>query len=234
MDLLDVGCGPGTITHDLATAVAPGRVIGVDAAAAAIERARATAPDDAHNLSFERGDAYGLPFGAEFDVVHAHQVLQHLDDPVRALREWRRVCRPGGTVAVCDADYAAMAWWPNEPLLDRWMALYQQAARSNGGEPDAGRRLLSWALQAGFAPANVAVSASTWCWATPDDRHHWSSTWAERITSSALADQLCGSGAATSAELDTIAAAWRAWAERPDGWFVVLNTELLCTMPGTP
>lgn len=230
-DVLDVGCGPGTITQDLAAIVAPGRVVGVDAAPAAIETAQATASGAPGNLSFEHGDAYGLPFGSEFDVIHAHQVLQHLDDPVRALREWQRVCRPGGTVAVCDADYSAMAWWPIEPLLDRWMVLYQQAARTNGGEPDAGRRLLSWALEAGFAPADVVVSTSTWCWATPDDRRHWAGTWAERITASALADQLRASGASTQAELNAIADAWRAWAMCDDGWFVVVNTELLCTVP---
>src|SRR5580692_1232777 len=85
-----------------------------------------------------------------FDVVHAHQVLQHVADPVRALQEMRRVCRPGGVVAARDADYSGFIWFPRFPALDFWRDIYQQAARSNGGEPDAGRRLLSWALEAGF------------------------------------------------------------------------------------
>lgn len=234
VDLLDVGCGPGTITLDLAQMVAPGRVVGVDSATAAIESARATSRArgraDHDNVEFERADAYGLPFAAEFDVVHAHQVLQHLDDPVRALREWQRVCRPGGTVAVCDADYAAMAWWPQPPLLERWSALYHQAARANGGEPDAGRRLLGWALRAGFARPDIEVSTSTWCWATPEDRRHWAGTWAERIATSAIAEQLCASGASSQPELDAIADAWHDWARHDDGWFVVVNTELLCSV----
>ena len=62
----------------------------------------------------------------------------------------RRVCRPGGLVAARDSDYAAMAWYPADPDLDRWLALYEAVARRNGGEPDAGRRLLAWALEAGF------------------------------------------------------------------------------------
>jgi ubiquinone/menaquinone biosynthesis C-methylase UbiE len=70
---------------------------------------------------FAVDDAYQLSFDDDrFDVVHAHQVLQHLADPVAALREMQRVCKPGGTIAVRDADYAAMSWWPLDPRLDRW------------------------------------------------------------------------------------------------------------------
>src|SRR5262249_45699552 len=100
--VLDVGCGPGTITVDLARRTAPGEVVGIDVVADVLDVARAEA-DGARvgNVSFEVGDVYALAFGdGEFDVVHAHQVLQHLADPVAALHEMRRVCRPGGTVAV--------------------------------------------------------------------------------------------------------------------------------------
>src|SRR5579883_1774073 len=93
MDLLDVGCGPGTITADLAALVAPGRTVGVDSASAAIEAAGAAAPA----VEFRVSDVMVLDFAdGSFDVVHAHQVLQHLPDPVGALAEMARVCRPGG------------------------------------------------------------------------------------------------------------------------------------------
>ncbi|HVX19565.1 MAG TPA: methyltransferase domain-containing protein [Acidimicrobiales bacterium] len=224
--LLDVGCGPGTITVDLARIVAPGRVTALEATEAALDLARAHAADlGCDNVDFAVGDVHALDFAdATFDVVHAHQVLQHVADPARALREMRRVCRPGGVVAARDSDYAAFAWFPEVPELDEWLDLYERAARANGGEPDAGRRLLSWAHQAGFR--DVRATSSTWCWATPEDRAWWGGMWAARITESAIADQLVAAGWAAAADLERIADGWRRWAVDPDAWFSILHGEI--------
>jgi ubiquinone/menaquinone biosynthesis C-methylase UbiE len=161
MSLLDVGCGPGTITLDLARLVGSGHVVGVDAVEAPLAAARASAASEGQaNVDFELGDIHGLRFApGTFDIVHAHQVLQHVADPVGALREMRRVCKPGGIVAARDSDYAAMTWFPLDPLLDRWLDLYRQTARASGGEPDAGRRLLSWAQASGMEDARPSASA---------------------------------------------------------------------------
>lgn len=228
-DLLDVGCGPGTITVDLARIVAPGRVVGIDRAEEIVEAARRdAAAAGVPGVEFRSGDAYALPVeDASFDAVHAHQVLQHLADPVTALREMRRACRPDGVVAVRDGDYAGMHWYPADPLLDRWLDLYRRAARGTGGEPDAGRHLLAWALRAGFS--EVVPSASAWCFATPEDRAWWGGLWADRITGSALTERIRDGGLADDAELAAIAAAWRRWAETPEGWFVCPHGELLCS-----
>src|SRR5690606_3253578 len=87
--LLDVGCGPGNLTIDLANRVAPGKVVGVDLSEVVLEDARRdAAAAQVTNVEFQVADAYELPFEDDsFDVVHAHQVLQHLSDPIRALRE---------------------------------------------------------------------------------------------------------------------------------------------------
>lgn len=225
--LLDVGCGPGTITVDLARLVAPGPVLGVDPSVAVLDGARRTAAAAGVAVRFEVGDIYGEDLGADsFDVVHAHQVLQHLPDPVKALRQMRRLCAPGGLVAARDGDYAAMTWYPQLPALDRWLALYRRVARANGGEPDAGRRLFGWAIEAGFS--DVRPSASVWCYAADEDRAWWGGLWADRIVASALAEQAIAGGFATVPELRELSDGWREWAASPDGWFAVLNGEVLC------
>jgi hypothetical protein len=111
--------------------------------------------------------------------------------------------------------------------MEQWMALYQAVARGNKGEPDAGRLLYGWAQQAGFS--EVRASASVWCFATPDERAWWAGLWAERVTRSALAEQAVDRGLATTADLEAMAAGWRAWAAADDGWFAVLHGEVLCT-----
>ena len=220
--LLDVGCGPGTITADLAAAVAPGAVVAIDRAPGILAEARSAAP----TADVRIGDVYALDDDdASYDVVHAHQVLQHLTDPVAALREMRRVTRRGGLVAARDADYAAFTWWPALPGLDDWLELYHAVARSNGAEPDAGRRLLGWARAAGFA--EVTGSASVWCFATPADRSWWAESWATRATSSDFARQAVDRGLATTGRLEDIAGAWLEWGAHPDGWLAIVHGEVL-------
>ncbi|MDH6123202.1 methyltransferase domain-containing protein [Kitasatospora sp. GP82] len=226
--LLDVGCGPGTITADLAELVGPsGRVVAVDASAEVLEQAAAhVAGRGLSNVVFESADVHQLHYvDGEFDVVHAHQVLQHVADPVAALCEMRRVTAPGGVVAARDSDYAAMTWYPEVPELAEWLALYRRIARANGGEPDAGRRLLSWARAAGLE--DVRATSATWTYATPEQRAFWGGMWADRAVRSTFAETAVAKGYATLADLERISAGWRAWGAEPDGWFAVLHGEVL-------
>lgn len=226
MTLLDVGAGPGTITADLAELTAHVTVAEINDEVLSLSREH-LASRGVGNVNFDVEDVHALSYqDATFDVVHAHQALQHVAEPVQALREMRRVTRPGGIVAVRDSDYAAFTWYPASPGLDRWLELYRQAATANGGEPDAGRRLLAWAHAAGFE--EVEATSSTWCYANQEDRAWWGGLWADRIVDSAIAKQLVESGRATQDELAELSDAWRAWAAEPDGWFSVLHGEILC------
>ncbi|MBO3738424.1 class I SAM-dependent methyltransferase [Actinoplanes flavus] len=228
ISLLDVGCGPGTITAELAELVAPGRVTALEQTGEALDLARAEiARRGPANVGFAVGDVHALDFPDDsFDVVHAHQVLQHVADPVQALREMRRVTRPGGVVAARDSDYAAFTWFPLVPELDEWLDLYQRVARGNGGEPDAGRRLLSWARAAGFT--DVTATASVWCFADDEDRRWWGGMWEERVLRSEMAATALRIGAATEAGLERISAGWRRWAGDPDGWLIIPHGEIIC------
>jgi hypothetical protein len=114
-------------------------------------------------------------------------------------------------------------------VLDRWLELYHQVTRRNDAEADAGRFLLGWAQQAGYV--DIVASSSTWTFAAPDDRSWWGGLWADRVTQSAFADQALDYGLADTEELAEIAAAWRRWADQPDGWFAVLHGEILARRP---
>lgn len=231
-EILDIGCGPGTITADLAALVVPGggRVMATDFAADALGTARAEAAGrGVEEMMFVVADAHALAFPDQsFDVVHAHQVLQHVTDPVRALREMRRVCRPGGVVAARDCDHATYTWYPEVPELAEWLALYRGIARENGGQPDAGRRLRAWARAAGFADEVIIATSGTWCFATPREREWWGTAWAEQVCDSEFARQAVDRGYATRADLARMSDAWRAWAGDPDGWFSAVHGEILC------
>jgi len=224
LSLLDVGCGPGTITVEFADRLGVGRVVGLDASAEVI--GRATAEFSRDNLNFTPGDAYALPFeDGSFDIVHAHQTLQHVADPVAMLREMRRVATPGGIVAARDVDYAGTIWYPRIPGLDLWLDLYEQVHRSNGGEPDAGRHLKAWAREAGLQ--EVTTSASIWNFSNSTDREWWGSMWQARVLQSAFAGDAIGKDLATQEDLDEISRSWREWADDEDGWLAMSHGELI-------
>lgn len=227
--LLDVGAGAGTITADLAQLVQSVSATEIGPDELALTQTTA-AERGVSNIDFRTADIHALPFDdASFDVTHAHQVLQHVADPVQALREMARVTKPGGIVAVRDSDYAGFCWWPELPALDSWLRLYRDVARLNGGEPDAGRRLLSWAHSAGFT--NVDAASSTWCYASTEQREWWGGMWSDRMLNSAITGQLMTAGLADHNELREISEAWKQWAADDDGWFSVLHGELIYRIP---
>jgi SAM-dependent methyltransferase len=227
--VLDIGCGPGTVTVDFARLASEGQVVGLDVEETVLEEARQVAFDaGVHNVQFDSGSVYALEFPDDaFDVVHAHQVMQHLGDPVAALREMRRVCKPTGVVAARDADFGAMTWFPANPGLDRWQALSRDLAVANGGQADGGRHLASWASQAGFS--TVRSTASAWCFADPAARAWWGGSWSRRVIDSDFARGAVLHGLATRADLQALASAWLDWEEAEDGWFAVLHGEVRCT-----
>jgi SAM-dependent methyltransferase len=225
--VLDVGSGPGTITFDIARRVTPGAVVGIDASPAIVERASASGAERGlRNVTFAVGDAYALDFpDGTFDLVHAHQVLQHMGDPVAVLRELRRVTKPGGHVVARDVDWGGTMWAPLLPGLAEWMRVNQAVQRANHGEPFAGRLLRTWALEAGFL--DVRSSASIWCFASDDDRRWWGESWSVRVTDSDFGRHAVDHGVATSAELESIARAWIEWSQAPSGWYGMPHGEIV-------
>ncbi len=226
-EVLDVGCGPGTITADLATIVAPGSVTGIDRSDEVLALAREHADQlSVSNVTFQTGDVYHLAFASDaFDVVYAHQVLQHLSRPVDALVEVRRVLRPGGLVALREVDFGCFVFFPDDSRFHRFLELYRDVTRANGTEAYAGRRLAAWTREAGFS--DVTLSSSTWTFSSSAERAWWGGLWADRIRLSSIAEQAVDEGYATVEELDDLANAFTEWAANDEGSFFTVHGEVL-------
>ncbi|MHB8644822.1 MAG: class I SAM-dependent methyltransferase [Thermomicrobiales bacterium] len=230
--LLDVGCGPGSITCDLAALVAPGEVIGIDLQASQVEAAKELAAQrGVANVTFEVGNIYDLPFrDARFDVGVALGTLFHLSDPLAALREMRRVLKPGSLVAVVDIDAAATLVSPSLPPVERLIAVTYRVVEHNGGNPYLGRHHRALLLEAGFARPEIYPNMVFH--GTLETTRRAAETFVLRLQGPVQEAAILGEGWATREELDELYAAMRAWGERPDAMLSELFTGALAWAPG--
>jgi len=160
MACLDVGCGGGDVTFDLAQrAGSEGRVVGLDIDETKLELARGEAEAKRlGNVEFRLLDISQSEEGApEFDVVYARFLLTHLKDPSGALARMRRVLQPGGVVIVEDIDFTGYFCHPYCSAFSRYVKLYTQTVLRRGGDPNIGPRLPGLLLDAGFERVQVCV-----------------------------------------------------------------------------
>ena len=152
MTVLDVGCGPGSITAGIAARVGSGRVTGVDLDETQAQLARQTVQaQGASNTQFRTGSAYELPFvDAQFDALFSHALIEHLSEPVRAMREFLRVLKPGGVMGVATPDWSGFLFGPASPALTAAVKAYEALQVDNGGDVNAGHKLSQYAVDAGF------------------------------------------------------------------------------------
>jgi ubiquinone/menaquinone biosynthesis C-methylase UbiE len=232
MDLLDVGCGPGTITLGLAQEVAPGQVTGLDHDADEIEAARALAAERGiANVTFQTGNALSLPFeDGTFDAAYENNLFVHLSQKaVPAAREVYRVLKPGGLFGARDADAEAVVWGnPIEPLkqLD---ALFRRWHQSRGSDITLGKRLPAILREAGFADTIKSVSADTK--GTPKGaRAHAEIT--VFLLDGPFGRDIVEKGWADQAAVEHLKESVREWGEHPDAFFANVHVEVIGWKPG--
>jgi 2-polyprenyl-3-methyl-5-hydroxy-6-metoxy-1,4-benzoquinol methylase len=235
--VLDVGCGPGSITLDMAEAVGPeGSVLGLDFSPAAIETARrAAAERGITNVRFEVADLFALrpglpPLRGRYDVVHAHQVLHHLADPRAAITVMAALVAPGGLLSLREVDYSSTAWTPPSEALSTWLATLRAFMVAEGEHPDAGLILPLLAIEAGLEPEALTVTSSEWFYADAAARRQLAAGWAERVRASSYAESARRHALLDDAGLESLASGWIEWAQAPRGAFLFRNTEVLARL----
>jgi ubiquinone/menaquinone biosynthesis C-methylase UbiE len=157
--VLDLACGPGLVSQEIANLVGPGSVVGTDIDAGIIETARRLASAAGiDNLDLVVDDIYASRLSPRsFDFVYARLLFQHLQSPDRALSTIHQLLRPGGTLCVVDVDDGLFALHPEPPALARFMHRAQAGQRAAGGDRKVGRKLPSLLAAAGFSDIRVQV-----------------------------------------------------------------------------
>ncbi|KAI3341010.1 methyltransferase type 11 [Ustulina deusta] len=235
MRILDVGCGPGTITLDLAAHVPEGSVTGVDVNSDAIEIAREFCKQrGTANASFSVADINKLPFDDDsFDVVHAHQVLGHLrgkegePGPVWGLREMRRVCKPGGLVCTRDLERSTVVVYPRVDGINEYSALMTKLA-DNAGKVMAGGRGREFARRAGFDVGGISASAAVVTHTNTADREWWGEMQASRLELGSDLKKGVDLGFVTEDEAARMPKAWREWAKADDAFYSAVDGQTVC------
>lgn len=224
MTLLDVGCGSGSITIDLAETVAPGQVVGIDVNEGEIERARANAKErGTENIRFEIGNVYAIPLpDNSCDAVFSHGLFQYLEDPTGALQEMHRVLKPGGVVGVRTVDYDGRLRAPSDPLWSQTIELIERLRRHNGGNPSIGKHLR--ALMGGVGFCQVVATASYSSYGTPESIRAFAETAAQTLEGSP-GKQLVQLGWVDRETLASMRRSLRTWGENPGAFHATANCE---------
>ena len=223
MRLLDCGCGPGSITIDLAQVVAPGEAIGIDLREDALAHGCALARGRRiGNVTFQAASVYQLPYSdSSFDAAFACAVLQHLAAPLAALEEMRRVLKPGGVIGIVDGSSTITIRHPTNPLLEKWDRL-----RALEREYTTGRLAEALPLRALLRAAGFARTRASGDMATEAGPPAGSLEETRRVAQNhlirlrgMLGELAIAQGWTTKEELEQTAEALIAWGEAPDAFY---------------
>jgi SAM-dependent methyltransferase len=223
MSLLDCGCGPGSITVDLAELVAPGHVVGIDREPSQIAAATGWAAQKGiGNARFVVAGIHELPFpDASFDAALANALLVYVRDPLAALCEIRRVLKPGGVIGVCDGLWDRIIWGPRTPPVQQALHLLRRALEHAGGQPAYAHDQPDLLQAAGFVRTQTKLSSEHLTGQVAG------SGWMEYVVGAfenpALVETLVSQGWIEPSELPIMITALLAWEELPNAYYVGFN-----------
>lgn len=193
---LDVGCGPGDVTLELARRIgAGGLATGVDMDGVKLDIARErAAAAGLHNVEFLQAEIEHLPQLPPQDVVYSRNVVQHLSEPVEALRAMWALVGPGGVLIAEDADFPGTLSYPAQPAVAFWIERYSQVLRSYGGDPESGRKLVARFAAAGIPAPHVRIEQRAYLDEEGKQMPY--------LTVEATADAMIAAGVATASEIN--------------------------------
>jgi SAM-dependent methyltransferase len=232
MNLLDCGCGPGTITESFAELVAPGEVVGTEIEDSHVAIARANAAKhNVANVRFETADIYELPFDdASFDAVFISAVLGNLREPIRGLREAQRVLKSGGVIGVKEFDHGGDLLYPPDPAVKKYGELYLRLRRENGHDPQTGRKIGALLIDAGFG--DLKLSAAYEPFAGPQAAGGFAQVSAG-LLAEGWGEAFISRGWATRDDIKEMADAWRRFASFPGAIFAAAWCEAIARKEGS-
>jgi ubiquinone/menaquinone biosynthesis C-methylase UbiE len=227
--ILDLGCGPGTITRGFCQYVPDGKVVGIDFSDDVIYQAQSLISKSQYpNLEFVVGNLVPrMPFDEEsFDVIYTHQCLLHIPDAVRVVRQAHRVLKPGGILAMREADTAF--WHPNNPGVEAYTKALGEAISPGAQGWGAGRRLHVWAKEAGFDPAKMQVGTGGTTYAAPDLARWWGGTHIDRLKGEVGQKWLKeGRVVKRQADIDAMIDGLAVFSDDPTAWYTTLQGEVI-------
>jgi ubiquinone/menaquinone biosynthesis C-methylase UbiE len=225
--VLDLGCGLAQFSREMARVVgASGRVVGVEREVLQLEEAarQAQAAGEADLVELRQGDVLALPLSHEewgsFDLVHARFLLEHLADPLAAVRLMVRAARPGGRIVLADDDHDLLRLHPEPPGLGPLWQAYIRSYDRLGNDPYVGRRLVQLLVAAGARPVRNTLIFFGGCAGTPAFA---------AVSDNLIAilrgvrAQLLALSLIDPASFDAAIVALEAWSARPDGafWYTI-------------
>jgi SAM-dependent methyltransferase len=203
MSCLDVGCGGGDVTRELARrAGSAGRARGIDIDATALAIAREEADHDgASDVEYQECDVLTAELEPEHDVIYVRFLLTHLADPAAAAARIAAGLRPGGVLIVEDIDFSGSFCHPASAAYERYTEIYAQTAQSRGVDPNIGPRLPQLLVGAGCTRVRINVVQPAGM--TPDD-HEGDVKLVSPLTLENIADSAIAAGLSTRDEIELL------------------------------